>query len=116
MTTIAIVGAGRGLGVAIARRFGSEGLDIALISRNQERVDALVADLRSEGFTARGFAANVRDLASLALALDRAGQELGPVEVLVYRLATGIDAVTKPITMGHECPDGPHGHRTPAGV
>ncbi len=45
MTTIAIVGAGRGLGAAIARRFGAEGLDIALISRNQERLDALATDL-----------------------------------------------------------------------
>jgi hypothetical protein len=29
MTTIAIVGAGRGLGVAVARKFGAEGFDIA---------------------------------------------------------------------------------------
>ena len=35
MTTIAIVGAGRGLGAAVARRFGSEGFDVALLSRSQ---------------------------------------------------------------------------------
>ena len=37
MTTIAIVGAGRGLGAAVARRFGSEGFDVALLSRSQGR-------------------------------------------------------------------------------
>ncbi len=32
---IAIVGAGRGLGATVARRFGSEGFDVALLSRSQ---------------------------------------------------------------------------------
>lgn len=33
MTTVAIIGAGPGLGLATARRFGREGHDIALIAR-----------------------------------------------------------------------------------
>ena len=33
MTTIAIIGAGAGLGAAVARRFGAEGFAVALISR-----------------------------------------------------------------------------------
>ncbi|UED82982.1 SDR family NAD(P)-dependent oxidoreductase [Streptomyces profundus] len=84
MTTIAIVGAGRGLGAAVARKFGSEGFDVALISRSQERVDQLAADLHAEGLTTRGYAANVRDPKSLIAALDAAAQELGPIEVLTY--------------------------------
>ncbi len=84
MTAIAIVGAGRGLGAAIARKFGTEGYDVALISRNQERVDALAADLHAEGVKARGYTANVRDPQSLSSALDRASQDLGPIEVLEY--------------------------------
>ena len=35
MTTIAIVGAGTGLGAAVARRFGAEGFAVALVSRSQ---------------------------------------------------------------------------------
>ncbi len=84
MTTIAIVGAGAGLGAAVARRFGAEGFAVALISRSQERVDELARTLADEGRTARGYAANVRDHVALAAALDRAAQELGPVEVLQY--------------------------------
>ena len=84
MTTIAIVGAGKGLGAAVARKFGAEGFEIALISRNQERVDQLAADLQAEGLTARGYAASVRDPKALIAALDRAAQELGPIEVLEY--------------------------------
>jgi NADP-dependent 3-hydroxy acid dehydrogenase YdfG len=84
MTVIAIVGAGTGLGAAVARRFGSEGFAIALISRNQEKLDQLAAELSAEGFTARGYAASVRDPKALAAALEQAEEDLGPIEVLDY--------------------------------
>lgn len=53
MTTLAIVGAGPGLGAATARRFGAEGFQLALISRHQDRVDTLAAELTDTGVTAR---------------------------------------------------------------
>lgn len=84
MTTIAIVGAGAGLGQAVARRFGREGFSVALISRTQENVDRLVAELNEEGLTACGYAANVRDAPALQAALNAATAELGPIEVLQY--------------------------------
>ncbi|MGF0118695.1 hypothetical protein ACQFYA_20580 [Promicromonospora sp. Marseille-Q5078] len=41
MPSIAIVGAGPGMGLAIARTFGSRGFDVALIARNRAKLDAL---------------------------------------------------------------------------
>ncbi|MFD0484538.1 SDR family NAD(P)-dependent oxidoreductase [Kineococcus sp. GCM10028916] len=84
MTTIAIVGAGTGLGAAVARRFGAEGFAVALVSRTLAHVEELAAGLRSGGTTASGFEADVRDTASLTAALRAAHDELGPVEVLQY--------------------------------
>lgn len=84
MTTIAIIGAGRQLGEALARRFGREGFSLALISRNRQHLDELVADLAADGLTAKGYVANVRDPDALVAALDLAAQELGPIEVLSY--------------------------------
>lgn len=84
MTTIAIIGAGPGLGQATARRFGREGFSVALISRTQANVDRLAAELSEAGITARGYAANVRDPEALCTALDAAGADLGPIEVLQY--------------------------------
>jgi short-subunit dehydrogenase len=53
MTTIAIIGAGPGLGQATARRFGREGYSVALISRTQENVDRLAAEASPPAATAR---------------------------------------------------------------
>src|SRR6476646_7244609 len=82
MTTIAIIGAGKGLGAAVARRFGQEGYAVALISRHQGRLDALAAELEQDGVQAKGFTADVRDPASIAAALEQATEQLGPIEVL----------------------------------
>ncbi|MCP9490864.1 MAG: SDR family NAD(P)-dependent oxidoreductase [Solirubrobacteraceae bacterium MAG38_C4-C5] len=84
MTTIAIIGAGQGLGAAVARRFGSEGFAVGLVSRNQERVDGLAAALAGEGIKARGFAADVRSPQALARALEQITETLGPIEVMQY--------------------------------
>jgi len=84
MTTIAIVGAGKGLGLAVADRFGREGFSIALLSRNQSRLDELARSLQDRGYEAAGFATNVRDQDSLRGALERATEQLGPIEVLQY--------------------------------
>jgi len=84
VTTIAIIGAGRGLGAAVARRFGREGFTIALVARNRDRVDALAAGLQADGVTARGYVADVRDADSLRAALEDATSDLGPIEVVQY--------------------------------
>lgn len=84
MPTIAIIGAGPGLGAAVARRFGREGFAVALVSRDQEKVDRLAGELGKDGIVARGYAADVREGAALEAALERAAADLGPVTVLQY--------------------------------
>ncbi|MFJ9926953.1 putative oxidoreductase [Streptomyces sp. F-1] len=84
VSTVAIVGAGPGLGAAAARRFGREGYDVALVARDRARLDALAGELAAEGVRARGFPADVREPERLARALAEAGRELGTVEVLQY--------------------------------
>lgn len=76
-TTLAIIGGGPGLGLALARRFGAEGHAVALISRSRKKLDTLVAEL--PGVTTRGFGANVQDPKALAAALEQAAAELGPI-------------------------------------
>lgn len=82
--TIAIVGAGPGVGYAVAERFGREGFKAALIARTPEKTQALVSRLEGQGVQAAAFQADVRDPESLARALDQAKQAYGPIEVLEF--------------------------------
>ncbi|ELP62568.1 SDR family NAD(P)-dependent oxidoreductase [Streptomyces turgidiscabies] len=84
MPTIAIVGAGPGMGLAIARAFGSRGFDVALISRTKEKLQTLVGHLGKEGITAEAFAADVLDRPSLTAALDAVKARFGGIDVLEY--------------------------------
>lgn len=84
MTTFALVGAGPGLGLATARRFGAAGHTVALIARDAEKLDGLTADLARDGIQARGYPADVLDIESLTVALYAAAADLGPIEILQY--------------------------------
>ncbi|MFD7608112.1 SDR family NAD(P)-dependent oxidoreductase [Streptomyces mirabilis] len=84
MTSIAIVGAGPQMGLAIARTFGSKGLDVALISRNRDKLDGLVDTLAAEGITAAAFPASVLDHDALTQALKDAADRFGGIDVLEY--------------------------------
>jgi short-subunit dehydrogenase len=84
MPVLAIVGAGPGLGLSIARLFGTHGFDVALIARDKTRLDGLVADLAGSGVTAAAFAADVTDRPSLTRALQQAQQRFGQIDVLEY--------------------------------
>jgi NAD(P)-dependent dehydrogenase (short-subunit alcohol dehydrogenase family) len=84
MPTLAIVGAGPGMGLAIARTFGSRGFGVALISRTKEKLQTLVDRLGQEGITAAAFPADVLDSASLTDALDAAKARFGGIDVLEY--------------------------------
>ena len=84
MPVIAIIGAGPGLGAAVARKFGREGFSVALVSRDQSKLDEMAADLEGQGVTAIGYAADVRVPEQLEAALERAAAELGPITTLQY--------------------------------
>jgi NAD(P)-dependent dehydrogenase (short-subunit alcohol dehydrogenase family) len=75
MPTIAIAGAGPGLGLGIARRFGREGFQVALISRRPEALDGYIDQLKTAGITAAG-------AAQVAAAFADIKERFGAVDVL----------------------------------
>src|SRR3954452_14621356 len=82
--SIVIVGAGPNLGLAVAQRFGREGLAVGLVSRTQSKLDDLAAQLESEGIRSAGASADIRDADALARAIATLAERVGPVEVLEY--------------------------------
>jgi NAD(P)-dependent dehydrogenase (short-subunit alcohol dehydrogenase family) len=81
---IAIIGAGPGMGLAIARTFGTQGYKVALLSRNPANQHPLVTQLADQGIEAAAFRADVLDRTSIASGLAGVKQLLGPVDVLEY--------------------------------
>ena len=79
-----IVGFGPGNGLALAKAFGREGFQLALLSRDPRKHAALTASLGKENFTTKAFAADAGDQSSLALAMAQAENELGKTGVLIY--------------------------------
>lgn len=84
MPLIAIIGAGPGLGLEIARAFGRKGFDIALVARDQAKLDGLASILEGEGVRARGFTADVSRPETITSALGAIKDALGPIDVLEF--------------------------------
>ncbi|WP_106396412.1 SDR family NAD(P)-dependent oxidoreductase [Actinocorallia populi] len=87
MSGAVVIGAGPGIGRAVARRFAREGLPIALIARGAETLSAAARDLAPSGVRVAALAADSSDDTALRAALDRAADELGPPDVVVYNAA-----------------------------
>ncbi|MFC8226115.1 SDR family oxidoreductase [Streptomyces sp. NPDC057287] len=89
--TVVVTGAGRGLGLAMARRAGTDGFRVVLAELERERGEAAAAGLRAEGVDAHFVRCDVADPASVE-ALADAVRELGPLYGLVNNaaLANGV--------------------------
>lgn len=70
--SIMIIGAGPGIGQAVARRFGREGWQVVLTGRSVERLDSLIAELQADGITAHAVPADATDPAALRAAVTKA--------------------------------------------
>lgn len=70
--SIMIIGAGPGIGQAVARKFGREGWQIVLTGRNADRLAGLTADLTAEGITANAVPADATDAQALRAAVAKA--------------------------------------------
>ncbi|GAB3804731.1 hypothetical protein GCM10028819_36700 [Spirosoma humi] len=67
--TIAIIGAGPGVGLAIAEKFGLQGYNVALLSRNTGKLAPLQSKLQAKGIAAGIFQVDILDRESLTRAL-----------------------------------------------
>lgn len=84
MPTIAILGAGPGMGMSIARVFGRQGFGVALIARNEQKLNDLVAELGTEGISAAAFTADVMQPETLTSALEAVKNHFGRLDVVEY--------------------------------
>ncbi|MDT3375850.1 SDR family NAD(P)-dependent oxidoreductase [Labrys neptuniae] len=82
--TIAIFGAGSGLGTAVAHRFGKQGYKVALVARRREPLDSLAADLGSGGIEAAVFTADLAHSGNIAAVVSAIRHRFGSIDAVYY--------------------------------
>ena len=87
-----IVGAGDGVGSAIARAFAREGLAVCITRRprNLESLEAVAASIRAEGDEAHAFGVDARNEAEMIALVDRIEAEVGPLQVVVFNIGANV--------------------------
>ncbi len=89
MRTIVVTGAGTGIGRAIALKLAAEGATVALMARNQARLQETAKAIQEAGGVASTHACDIRDQAAVAHAFAAAAQAHGPLHGLVANSGIG---------------------------
>ena len=93
---VVITGAGAGVGRATMTEFARNGCDVALLSRDPDRLEAAASEARAFGVRALPIPTDVADAKAVEAAADRVEQELGPIDVWVnVAMATVFAPVSK---------------------
>ncbi|MFA7639855.1 MAG: SDR family NAD(P)-dependent oxidoreductase [Parvibaculum sp.] len=78
-----VTGAASGMGRATAHVFAGEGAKVAVLDLKQERVDAVVAEIRAEGGEAEGWALDIADGEGIIRVVKEIEARFGGLDILV---------------------------------
>ena len=82
-----IIGAGPGIGQAVAEKFGREGWSVVLTGRNTSRLGSLVTALAAQGIKAHAVAADATDPIVLRAAIAEADRLVGGLTAIHFNAA-----------------------------
>lgn len=87
-----VIGAGDGVGGAIARAFAREGLAVCVTRRERhlDQLEALAQQIRDEGGAAHAFGVDAREEEAMVALVDRIEAEVGPLEVVVFNIGANV--------------------------
>jgi short-subunit dehydrogenase len=96
-----VIGAGPGIGQAVAYAFAHEGYDVAMVARNPDKLAEACSMIKKKtGRDARAYEGDAADERSLKTAIGRVRRGLGEIEVLAYNAAAA--TLGRPTTLDPE--------------
>lgn len=82
--SIAVFGAGPGLGQAIAHRYARDGYEVALVARRRQPLEAVARELGATGASAHVLTADLADTAAVPALAERVRTAVGELGALYY--------------------------------
>jgi 3-oxoacyl-[acyl-carrier protein] reductase len=91
--TVVVTGGGRGIGRAVAERFGRDGASVALLDVNADDLAQARAALEAAGVVARSYEVNVAVEEQVIATMDRIVSDFGRLDVMVNNAGILRDAL-----------------------
>lgn len=85
---VIITGGSRGIGRAMAMAFAEAGAKVVVASRKQEGVDAVAAEIESQGGTVIAVAAHVGQEEAISALVERTVETFGKIDIAINNAAT----------------------------
>jgi 3-oxoacyl-[acyl-carrier protein] reductase len=85
-----ITGAGRGIGLAIARRLGKMGARVSICARDRTNLEEVATGLRAEGIEVLATSADVTREDRISTLVGDTQRKMGPIDILVNNAGIGI--------------------------
>jgi NAD(P)-dependent dehydrogenase (short-subunit alcohol dehydrogenase family) len=87
-----VIGAGDGLGMAVARAFSAQGMAVALTrrARNLSQLEASAQTIRDAGGVAHAFGMDARVEGEIVDLFARVERDIGPIAVCVFNIGANV--------------------------
>jgi len=94
-----VTGCSTGLGVQMAKALASQGCNIVAVARRQDKLDAVVADIKAEfGVDALAIRCDITDTEMVNETVKKALEHFGRIDILINNAGTGAVAPAEDIT------------------
>lgn len=84
-----ITGASSGIGKATALAFAKAGIDVALVSRSQDKLEAIAIAAREVGVEAKAYALDLAEIEQVKAGISAIAADFAPIDILVNNAGIG---------------------------
>lgn len=84
-----ITGASSGIGKATALAFAKAGIDVALVSRTKEKLEAVASAIQQTGAKAKAYPLNLAQISQVQEEISAIATDFGPIDILVNNAGMG---------------------------
>jgi NAD(P)-dependent dehydrogenase (short-subunit alcohol dehydrogenase family) len=95
---VVVIGGTSGINRGIAELFAEHGANVAVASRNRDKVEDTVSSLKKFGVKAMGFSADVRDFDAIAAGLNDVKENMGEFDIVVSGAAGNFPAMANDLS------------------